>query len=244
MLPAAAGLAMSPHVFQNLWLMDDLTMRYEGISSRGFGLIGLALVGAVGLGFTLLARHGSSMAERAAPAKTRRMCVYYTSMEDRGDTTLTGIARKASVEIESPVSGEPCLIFAIRGEVGDADVADADGGDFDLELPTGERVMISLEHATLEAPATEPVPLEGDTSAALDAFLEERGIGAGAGTGVTALEEHLVRDGDEVTVIGKILGGTVTSLGYRGASRTRVLAGDEEHPVVVKCSAATAASAG
>src|SRR4051794_15745821 len=106
----------------------------------------LAVVGAVIIAFTLLARHGNVIGEQQRPAPTR-MRVFSPNEEAHGDTTLTGIARRASVEIGGPISNEPCLLFGLEGEIGEADLADADGGDFDLELPSGERVMVSLEHA-------------------------------------------------------------------------------------------------
>jgi hypothetical protein len=164
------------------------------------------------------------------------MRVYSPTDADGDATTLTGIARRASVEIESLLSGEPCLLFGLRGTVGDADVADADGGDFDLELPSGERVMISLEHAVLVVDAADSPPPATEIDLAIGSplanLLEGRGILDDEGT--ASLEELLVRAGDEVTVTGEPLGGTVTSFGQGTAGRTRVLAGTEEHPLSVR----------
>jgi len=198
-------------------------------------MIGLAGAGAFTLVFTILAKLGQTMVERMRPSPGTRSRVFSPGEDCRGDTTLTGIARRASVEIDSPLSNEPCLLYGIRGEVGDADIADADGGDFDLELPSGERVMISLEHAVLIAGASEgssEAPREDGRG--LEDFLQSRGIPPSESR--TVLSEHLVRDGDEITVIGTVLGGTVTSLGYRGASGARVLAGEDARPLVVHAS--------
>ena len=161
-----------------------------------------------------------------------RMRVFSPTEADAGATTLTGVARLASVEIESVLSGAPCLLFGLEGTVGDFDVADADGGDFDLELPSGERVMISLEHAMLvvdtPAPASE---IEIEIGSPLANLLEARGI---PGEGTAVLEEHLVRAGDQVTVVGEPLEGTVTSFGHGSAGKMRVLAGSEDRPLSVR----------
>lgn len=149
-------------------------------------------------------------------------------------TTLTGIARRATVEIDGPVSGKPCLVFGLHGEAGAASIDDADGGDFDVELPSGERIMISLEHAMLvkgQAGMGRKVTFE--PGSALASLLSQRGVDTTATTTAT-LEEHLLRDGDRVTVIARELDGTVTSLGENTGPKSRVLAGDEDHPVVVR----------
>jgi hypothetical protein len=232
MVPAIAGLIIDPHAFLDLWVMDDLSTKYEGLSSRGLTILTLAILGALVVVFTILSKYGSTVAEKLRPSPTR-MRVFFPSEEARSDTTLTGIARRASVEIPSPISDEPCLLFGLEGEVGEADLSDADGGDFDLELPSGERVMVSLEHAVLVAAGTpKNGPLPDEPSDTLEELLERRGILHEDRK--SSLAEHLVRDGDEVTVIGKVLGGKVTSLGYRGASGARVIGGDEERPLVVR----------
>jgi len=174
---------------------------------------------------------------RQLPAATRRR-VLTPSEAEAGGTTLTGIARCASVEIDSAVSGERCLVFGLRGTVGEDDLADADGGDIDLELPSGERVMVSLEHAMLVAdtpPAAGAREIEVVPGSLLASLLESRGV---AYEGETAsLEEHLVRDGDEITVTGEPLSGTVTSFGQRSGEAPRVLAGTEERPVILRAAA-------
>lgn len=236
MAPAPLGFAIwGARLFQKLWLMDDLSTKYEGLSAGGFSMLAIAFAGAVLLVFTVLAKAGKARGERARPSPATRMRVFAPADGPRGETSLTGIARRASVEIVSGVSGEPCLLFGVRGEVGTADVADAEGGDFDLELPSGERVMISLEHAMLAADASEHrAEAPEEIGGALAELLENRAIPE-VERGVV-LDEHLVRDGDTVTVTGNLLGGTVTSLGYRGASGARVLAGDDERPLLVQVS--------
>ena len=189
MAPAAVSLAMGVDSFQNLFLMSDGSTRYEGLSSGGVTVIGFAAAGFVVLVFTTLAKAGSALAERMKPATPPRTRVFSPSEDSRGDTTLTGIARRATLEIASPLSGEPCLLFGIRGEVGDTDLADADGGDFDLELPSGERVMISLEHAVFIADAS-AAKVRGAVGADLEELLESRAIPLAEST---VLEEHLVR---------------------------------------------------
>ena len=199
--------------------------------------LGAVLLGAVGAALTLgalLVSIGAAVVDDPALATAGRGRVHAPELTPRDDdTTLIGIARRASVEIPSPLAGEPCLLFGLRGEVGAADVCDADGGDFDLELPSGERVMISLEHAVLEsdAPAVDREPLHA-IGADLASLLEQRAIPDAEGR--AKLREVVVHDGDEVTVIGAVLGGKVTSLAYRGGSGARVVAGTATHPLRVR----------
>lgn len=222
LLPLAVGIAM-------------ILPAGAGLSPASPGLVALAVGGAGVVVLTLVAR----ARRKAAPPP--RMRVHVPDQHARGDTTLTGIARRASIEISAPLSGEACLLFGLHGAAGDADVADADGGDFDLELPSGERVMVSLEHAALEVEvAGEPARERRGTPnrPVLEELLASRGIPHDAPE--ATLSEHLVRDGDEVTVTGTFLGGTVTSLAAgaarsgRAARAPRVIAGTEERPLVVR----------
>lgn len=241
MMPAAIALASGVEAFEERWVLSDGKIKYQGLSSHGFEMIALAALGVLlGLFYatTILARRA---ADRMADAPSARTRVFSPDADaDAGDakaTTLTGIARRASVEIEAPISGELCLVFGLCGPVGDADVDDADGGDFDLELPSGERVMISLEHARLVPGARGLGPTAGPAvptkmTAALDEVLTSRGIEDGDGRAF--LVEHLLRDGDEVRVTGDVLGGTVTALAYRSGGKSRVLAGDVDRPVAVR----------
>ncbi|RYZ63221.1 MAG: hypothetical protein EOP08_11285, partial [Proteobacteria bacterium] len=94
-----------------------------------------------------------------------------------GPTQLRGVTRAATTEIVSPVSGQPCLVFGLRGDVGNVQIDDADGGDFDLELRSGERVAISLEHAILLPRETEPLhELGARLDPVLVQLLEQRAI--------------------------------------------------------------------
>ncbi len=218
-------LAMTPAVF-----------------SGGGAFPALAAAGAVFTVSAMLATLGGALASGAPVARDptrvfRPSAAAADAADAAEDTTVTGVARRASVEITGPMSDEPCLVFGICGEVGDADVADADGGDFDVELSSGERVMISLEHAILEVTAagrSGPAAGPREVGAALAELLESRAVDAAPADRLAVLEEHLVRDGDEVTVIGRTLGGTVTALGGRGPSRARVFSGDEDRPLIVR----------
>jgi len=202
-----------------------LAYRLSGSAAAGAGTLVALLAGVLMAGVIFAGR-----SSRAAPARRR---VFEPSPAARCDTTLTGTARCASVEIASGLAQQPCLVYGIRGAVGDADVADAEGGDFDLELSSGERVLVSLEHAVLVAIAGAPAAaIQAALAPALRDLLAQRGIPDAAGRAM--LDEVLVRDGDEVTVTGTILGGTVTSLGARGARSPRVIAGDAERLLAVE----------
>jgi hypothetical protein len=156
-----------------------------------------------------------------SPAKRLRVHVPAVT----NDEAIRGIARVGSVEIPSALGHVPCLVFGLAGRTDVADIADADGGDFDIELPSGERVLVSLEHAVLVA-GEEPAPADHAVEGELSVLLAPRGITARTGT----LAEVVLRAGDAVTVSGKCVGAAVAV----GSDRARVLAGDEDRPLTVR----------
>jgi len=87
----------------------------------------------------------------------------------------------------------PCVVFGLHGDVDGAQIDDAEGGDFDLQLESGERVMVSLKHAILvteEAVAPSIV----QRKPFLDELLDERGIGLGRASGTARVAEVVVRE--------------------------------------------------
>lgn len=141
------------------------------------------------------------------------------------EDALRGVARIATVEIPSAVGHVPCLVFGLCGRTDGAAIADADGGDFDIELPSGERVLVSLEHAVLVA-AEDPTPAEHAVEGDLHAFFAQRGIVDRTST----VAEIVLRAGDPVTVSGKCVGAAIAL----GPGRARVVAGDEDAPLTVR----------
>ena len=123
-------------------------------------------------------------------------------------TEVSGIARLATVEIASPVTSTACLAFGLRGTTDEPDTTNAVGGDFDLELASGERMVVSLEHAVFAA-----MRARSDDPGAVE-------------------EEILLRDGDAVTVTGSVLGGATVALA--NGQRARVLAGTEWRPLQIQ----------
>jgi hypothetical protein len=189
----------------------------------------------------VLATRRPASAPRLPPPPMR---VYVPAFSSPGSdpaerVRLEGIARLATVESPAPISGATCLLFGLRGAVGDAELDDADGGDFDLELDSGERVSVSLEHARLEPrgdapPSARDVDL-GDASAHADlrAFLVARAIDPPGG--VVRLDEVVVRAGARVAVSGRPLGGKLVTFGRRpGAGFGRAIGGDVDAPLVVE----------
>lgn len=147
---------------------------------------------------------------------------------------MEGHARLSTVAVDAPLSGEACLVYGLRGRVGDAEIDDADGGDFDVELDSGDRVTISLEHAvvvTARTPASHAVDLGAPGHDALHALLEERAIEPPKET--VTFEEVVVRAGARVAVSGRRLGGKLVSMRpRRGAGQ--VMGGDADAPLVVE----------
>lgn len=164
---------------------------------------------------------------------TERLRLYSLGHQPTGTTTLRGIARRATTEIVSGISGTPCLLFGVRGEIGNVELDDADGGDFDLELPSGERVAVSLEHAILAPGGAEPIQELGQRlDPVLVQLLEQRGI-SHEGQRVR-LTETVIQEGDEVVVEGELLDGGLVATGYRGAKVVRVLGGVEGTPLRIR----------
>jgi hypothetical protein len=159
----------------------------------------------------------------------RVLTVHTPSSSPHGET-LRGVVRLASVSLESPIDGTPCVVFGLHGDVNGAPIDDAEGGDFDLELESGERVMVSLEHAVLvdEAPKTPSITPATPYMAEL---LQHRGLEP---AGTVRAAEVVVREGDVVTVEAEVSGGAALSFGERASSRVRVAAGDESNPLVVR----------
>ena len=221
------------------WATDGWRLAMPA-SAGGLAFVAYRVAGSAALGagtlvalLALVLTAGLIFAERSPRGAPPRCRVFEPPPAARGDTTLTGTARRASVEIASGLAQQLCLVYGLRGAVGDADVADAEGGDFDLELASGERVLVSLEQAVLVAVAGAPVTaVRVELTSALQDLLAQRAIPDARGP--ATLDEVLIRDGDEVTVTGTILGGTVTSLGPRGARSPRVLAGDAERLLAVQ----------
>lgn len=227
---AAAKPASTP--VRHVWIAVFGALGTGACAVTGYTMLALCAAVATVLAF-IGANTGSPNAGKAAKEETPRSRVFVPTTTGI-TTTLTGIARRATLEIDGPVSGKSCLVFGLHGEAGATGIDDADGGDFDLELPSGERVMISLEHAMLtKERAGMGLEVTIEPGSALASFLSERGVDTSVTTTVT-LEEHMFRDGDRVTVIARELDGTVTSLGENSRPKSRVLAGDEDHPVVVR----------
>lgn len=209
--------------FLNTWLMDDLTLRHEGLSEAGLGLLAFAALGVILGVFTVLACAGARQVERADQAPRRRMRIHAPAPAD--EDVVEGVARKSTITLPSPVGKVDCLAFALRATTPEADVADAEGGDFDVELANGDRVMISLEHAVVLADEAPEVTVAVDEE--LAELLEGRGIVAGASL---AVAELVIRDGARVRVSGKRIGASVT-VGRR--ARGQVMAGDEDGPLAI-----------
>lgn len=234
-LPAlVARLVWGPNAFLRAWVMSDLSIRYDGLSRSGLSILGLAAVGVLLVVFTLLARAGLAQATRTATTPRPRMRVH--APEPADEDVIHGIARAGTIEIESAIGKVPCLAFGLRGSTDRADIADAEGGDFDVELPSGERVLVSLEHAVLvvgeeRAPAR-PVTARVAVEDALEELLESRGITTKPDVPIP-VEEVVLRDGDTVTVSGIKVG---ASIALAGGGRARVLAGDASRPLAVRIS--------
>ena len=206
-------------------------VRYGLSLDDAWEVAGLAIAGALVLAFTVLARLSRSASE--APGEPRKLLVHTSSASTPHATTLRGVVRHASMTLESPIGGTPCVVFGLHGDVDGAQIDDAEGGDFDLELESGERVMVSLEHAILvtdEAIAPSIVP----RTALLDELLDERGIGLGEASGTVRVAEVVVREGDVVTVEAEVVGGVALSFGERAPSRARLASGGESSPLRVR----------
>ena len=134
---------------------------------------------------------------------------------------------------ESPIGGTPCVVFGLHGDADGAQIDDAEGGDFDLQLESGERVMVSLEHAILVTEEAVAPSIVRRTPF-LDELLDERGIGLGRASGTVRVAEVVVREGDVVTVEAEVIGGVALSFGEHAPSRARLASGDESSPLLVR----------
>ena len=232
-------LVFGDTAFASLWLVFEgtsLDTLWRGLSPEGGALLAAAALGAV----TMLAVVLTVLADRhvrAQRAASKPFGVWSPSADDDEDApreTFAGVARLATATIASPITGEPCLVVGLHGRVDGAEIADAEGGDFDLELPNGERLMVSLEHAVLvcEGPS-EPREVAPDDEG-FDAFLQQRGLRRRARECRVGL--CAVSDGSDVVVLADVAGAAITVGGAFRApgGRARVLSGTEARPLVVR----------
>jgi hypothetical protein len=136
----------------------------------------------------------------------------------RGESTL-----------ESPIAARPCVAFGLAGEVSGSAVDDAMGADFALELDDRRRVLVELDHAVLEVDAPgSPAPAKAED------YLAEVLAGRGLPADGVALVEHVLSDGDEVTIEGELREEGIAQTGYRDATPARVLRGTPAAPLRIK----------
>jgi hypothetical protein len=224
------------HGFQNLYIVTNAAQTggpptvWDGLSTGGFEMLAASALGALMLLFMLVAFLGTRAARKLGARDTvRKLRVIEPLAPREGATTLRGRAR-GDVTSESPVAAKQCIAFGLTGTVNGSPVDDAAGADFMLELEKGERVLITLGDAVLEAPGRG----ERAPAAAVDYLAEvlaDRGLGASA----VDLVEHVLCDGDEVSVIGELHESEeLASGGYRDAKPARVLRGTRKAPVWIR----------
>lgn len=238
-LPAVLGrIAFGDGAFASLSLVDDgreLRTEWAGLSPSGAIVLAAAGFGVALVAF-LIATTGAARAIARAARRGPVEVFPRTAPDPTARAVFSGVARRATVEVDGPVAGRsPSLFFGVCGRVDDAELADAEGGDFDLELASGERIMVSLEHALFasDALADDPVMVAPDDEL-FDAFLATRGLRRRARE--CAVTTCAVHDGDAVTVEADVAGGAVIAGGaFRApAARARVVSGTAAAPLVVR----------
>lgn len=197
------------------------------LTSLGFGLVSMGL-----FSFVLTTRLALSWTLRPTALEAPRMRVQSPPPIAPGKSTLRGIARRATDPIQAGLSGRQCLVFGVRGQVGNVDVDDAEGGDFDLELEGGERIAISLEYAVLTP--------DGSSAREIGPKLPHTLLDWFAGRGIdptgrrVRLAETAVCEGDEIEIEGELEAGSLVAVGYRGTKANRVIAGAEAAPLILR----------
>lgn len=239
-LPATATLVLSPSWLLETWLVDDrrrgeprLSIEHRDLSWRGIQILAVGGAGLLLAALTTAAWLGQRAAAPAPPPKRLRVYARDREGEGEGTTVITGVARLATAEIESPLGGEPCLVVGLRGDVDGEQVEDADGGDFDLVTPEGRVFMVSLEHARLEPHGDEePIELTVAEAVELEPFLLDR-VGQRVRERCT-FAETVVAAGDTVSVTAKLAGKALATAPFRDEPRGRVLTGAIDCPLVVR----------
>jgi hypothetical protein len=198
---------------------------------KAIGIIVAALMAVVALAGFAVAR--STLARRAAAPEPWVLRVWKPAAPSAAREALRGVVRRAAVSVYGPVSGAECVVFGVHGDVDGAPLDDADGADFDLELDGGERVFVSLEHASLvdEDPKAPATVLR---TQALDELLAHRSVVEPGAEAVCTLAEVLVRDGDPVTVEGDVKASVALAFGGTGRKEVRVASGQASSPLIVR----------
>lgn len=212
---------------------------YEGLSATGAQVIALGVLGVLVASLALVPSLAARAVSRRGRAPANRTLRVFSpprtapgTLGTRAETrvALEGKIRLATAECTSPLGETPCVVFGLVGVVNGCSIDDADGGDFDVELASGERVFVSLEHAVLRVEQPRE-PEEVSLTAALDDLFAARGVGSM--TTECRLDELVLCDGDEIVVEGEISGSAAVSVAYRSGGGPRVVAGDEHAPLVV-----------
>jgi hypothetical protein len=97
------------------------------------------------------------------------------------------------------------------------------------ELDDGKRVLVEVEHAVLDVDAA-GAPAPAIAKGYLAEVLADRGLGADG----VQLVEHVLCDGDRVTVEGDVQEEAPAPGGYRDATRARVLRGTGAAPLRIR----------
>jgi hypothetical protein len=128
----------------------------------------------------------------------------------------------------SPVGERECVAFRLVGRIGSFDVDDAAGVDFDVVRDDGRSMPVSLDHAVLQLPSGERVPVGRHRP--LVEFARQRGLPSGRPE--AELAESVLLDGDEVIVIGTV-DRVAEPDGYRETRWVETLRGTPDSPVIV-----------
>lgn len=198
----AIGMIVDPHFGRELWFWHDskghMGSYWEGLTQGGITMIGFAVAGVVLLVSSVVPHLAAMAAKKVARADGTSLRLHAPPSFGPGDA-IAGVVR-GEAKRAAPLSKRPCIAFGLRGDADGATVDDAEGDDFELETPAGERFLVRVDHALLmvdPAPLATAVELDDDLARLLDA----RGV---RGASACTLAEATLGDGDEVTVCGRL----------------------------------------
>lgn len=228
------------HAFHDLYIVTQGgKMWTEYRFSSDIGILAMSAAGAVLLLLWLLAVLASSSARRIGARDTvRRLRVPLPPEPAAGATPLRGRVR-GDATLESPVSERACIVFGLQGDANGSPIDDAMGADFELETGRRERVFVELDHAVLEVDAP-GAPAPTTATGYLAELIADRGLDASR---PIRLVEHVLCDGDAVSVEGKLHEEPPTQSGYRDAIPTLALRGTPSSPLRIRKLASGSAEA-
>jgi hypothetical protein len=169
----------------------------------------------------------------------RRLRAGSAALVDHTIATVTGEVRRPAVSLFAPLSGRPCVCFAVSGRFRGpdykkvlAEIGERGATPFELALGDGSIVLIDAADVELAVAARPLIPRSLDREAAFAARHGHKG----AALRWASFDEAVVEAGDRIAVQGLVVVDerpATTETGYREAGRALRVVAHPAHPLTI-----------